>query len=101
MQGFHKRGVPLLAFSGGKGDKLVSVGLDNDFSIAVYAWQENHLIASCKSAKTKVLCVEFGRDDQSVITCGVNHVKFWTIKGSTLKCQKVYMVQCQRLFAMI
>ena len=88
MQGFHKRGVPLLAFSGGKGDKLVSVGLDNDFSIAVYAWQENHLIASCKSAKTKVLCVEFGRDDQSVITCGVNHVKFWTIKGSTLKCQK-------------
>ena len=60
--------VSQCSIKGGKGDKLVSVGLDNDFSIAVYAWQENHLIASCKSAKTKVLCVEFGRDDQSVIT---------------------------------
>ena len=88
LSGFHKRGVPLLAFSSGKGDKLVSVGLDNDFSIAVYAWKENHLIASCKSSKNKVLCVDFGTDPNTIITCGVNHVKFWTIKGSTLKCQK-------------
>ena len=88
LKGFHKRGVPLLAFSSGKGDKLVSVGLDNDFSIAVYAWAENHLVATCKSSKSKVLCVEFGSNPNEIITCGVNHVKFWTLKGSTLKCQK-------------
>ena len=27
LKGFHKRGVPLLAFSEGRGDRLASVGL--------------------------------------------------------------------------
>ena len=88
LKGFHKRGVPLLAFSEGRGDRLASVGLDNDFSIAVYAWEQKVCLATCKGSKSKILGLRFGKDLNTLVTCGVRHVSFWEIKGSTLKSQK-------------
>lgn len=88
LKGFHKRGVPLLAFSEGRGDRLASVGLDNDFSIAVYAWEQKVCIATSKGSKSKILGLRFGKDLNTLVTCGVRHVSFWQIKGSTLKSQK-------------
>jgi microtubule-associated protein-like 6 len=88
LKGFHKRGVPLLAFSGGRGDRLASVGLDDDHSIAVYAWEQKLCIATCKGAKSKILGLSFGKDLNSLVTCGVRHLTFWDIKGTTLKSQR-------------
>jgi len=88
LKGFHKRGVPLLAFSEGRGDRLASVGLDNDHSIAVYAWEQKVCIATCKGSKSAILGLRFGQDLNTLVSCGVNHVSFWKIKGSTLKRQK-------------
>ena len=88
LKGFHKRGIPLLAFSGGRGDRLASVGLDDDHSIAIYAWEHSMCIATCKGSKSKILGLSFGQDLNSVITCGVRHLSFWKVTGTTLKSQK-------------
>ena len=88
LKGFHKRGVPLLAFSEGRGDRLASVGLDNDFSIAVYAWEQKVCLATSKGSKSKILGLRFGSNVNTLVTCGVRHVSFWEMKGSTLKSQK-------------
>ena len=88
LKGFHKRGVTLLAFSEGRGDRLASVGLDNDFSIAVYAWEQKVCLATSKGSKSRILGLRFGKDINTLVTCGVRHVSFWEIKGTTLKSQK-------------
>jgi microtubule-associated protein-like 6 len=88
LKGFHKRGVPLLAFSEGRGDRLASVGLDNDHSIAVYAWEQKVCLATSKGSKSQIFGIRFGKDINTLVTCGVRHVSFWEIKGTTLKSQK-------------
>lgn len=53
IEGFHKRAVVCLAFSP-DGNKIASVGLDDNHSIAVYEWKLCRLISSYKGETYRV-----------------------------------------------
>ena len=56
IRGFHKRGVNLLSFSGGRSEYLASIGLDDDHSVAVYDWKKNELKYNARTNKSCVPC---------------------------------------------
>lgn len=84
IKGFHKRGVSQLAFNR-SGALIASVGLDNDHSVAVYRL-DGTMIASSKGGQQKVLGIAF--KDEELVTVGVKHVQFWTLRNSTLSSKK-------------
>ena len=53
LKGFHARGVCAVGFSR-DGEILISVGLDDDHSIAFWDWKKNKIITSEKASKDKV-----------------------------------------------
>ena len=89
LKGFHRRGVNQLAFSK-DGDMLLSVGLDDDHSIAVYSTKDGKLIASTKGNKSKVLCA-VGSSFKNGLFCtaGVKHVETWMVTAGSIKKSKV------------
>jgi microtubule-associated protein-like 6 len=91
LKGFHKKGVCQVAWSE-DGTKIASVGQDDDHSIAVYDWEQERKIGSCKADQNKVLDIKFAPGPapgtQNLVTCGEKHVKFWTMKGRNLKVKK-------------
>jgi WD40 repeat protein len=77
MAGFHKRGVSFVDFSP-TGNLLGSVGLDNDFSVAVYKVKEGTLVASAKGGGAKILglCWSSSGVESDFATVGVKQVDF-------------------------
>jgi len=88
LSDLHKnsQGICSLGFSS-SGKLLVSVGLDQNYTIGVWRWQEGTLVASA-SADTKphrIFRCMFRPDSDSVfVTVGFKHVKFWSVAGSEL-----------------
>eukprot|EP00111_Clytia_hemisphaerica_P009365 TCONS_00027488-protein len=84
IQGFHKKGVCSVNFSS-SGRYLVSVGIDDEHSIAVYKWADGTNVASAPGHTRRIFVAEFRPDsDTTFVTCGVKHVKWWSVKGGTL-----------------
>lgn len=54
LNGFHLRAVQHLKFTP-QGDYLISIGKDDDNSVAVYDWKRSLLICTAKVDKTNVL----------------------------------------------
>ena len=53
IEGFYKRAITCLAFST-DGNKIATVGLDDNHSIAVYEWKLCRLISSYKGEASRV-----------------------------------------------
>ena len=85
LSGFHKRSVSSLAFCK---DLLASVGEDESHSVAVYNWKTGTLVASAKGEKQKVFGICFNEDGTRLAQCGVNHIRFWDLKGRNLAPKK-------------
>lgn len=85
-QGFHRRGVCLLAWSP-SGRMLASVGLDDDHSVAVYDAETGDLIASSKGHQSRVLGLLF-KSETEIIIVGVKHAKFFELNKRRLKGKK-------------
>lgn len=91
IKGFHRRSVAKVAWS--PDSRLIaSVGADDDHSLAIYDWQDNHLLASAKVSKRKVMDVAFigtGGGDR-LVTVGIKHVGFWQLHrgGRHLRYEK-------------
>ncbi|XP_035687635.1 echinoderm microtubule-associated protein-like 6 isoform X3 [Branchiostoma floridae] len=84
IRGFHSKGVCYVNFSA-TGKLLLTAGLDDEHSIAVWRWQEGTKIASQGGHSGRIFVAEFRPDsDSHFVTVGVKHVKFWTLAGSTL-----------------
>lgn len=64
----------------------MSVGLDNDHSIAVYN-MKGSMVCSAKGAQSKILDIAFKPSDDALVSCGMKHVTFWEL-GRTLKSKK-------------
>ena len=79
LNDFHLRAVNQLAFSP-DGSKLLSVGQDDDNSLAIYDWQGKILLTTSKVDKAKVTAVSW-KNDQTFVTVGPKHIKFWSISG--------------------
>lgn len=84
IQGFHTKGVCAVGFSC-NGKLLVTVGIDAGHSIAVWKWAEGSKLASSHGHTERIFVAEFRPDsDSQFVTCGVKHVKFWTVAGGQL-----------------
>ncbi|XP_020620193.1 echinoderm microtubule-associated protein-like 6, partial [Orbicella faveolata] len=84
IQGFHTKGVCAVNFSC-NGKLLVTVGIDAAHSIAVWKWAEGSKLASSHGHTERIFVAEFRPDsDSQFVTCGVKHVKFWSLAGGQL-----------------
>ena len=96
LRGFHQRGVTQLCFSREKKDGatgrtnkyLISLGLDDYHSVAVYDWKMNSLLYNARTHKSTVLALnsnpkaEWGsQTDTLFCTAGISHLLFWKKKG--------------------
>jgi len=88
---YHRIGVCCLSFNS-SGKRLVSVGSDMDHSIAVWQspssqWHDGNLLAYQKADLGSVYFAAFTPVSDSiynVVTGGVDHVKFWELRGRNL-----------------
>ena len=96
LSGFHKREVSLLAFSLGTEDDncyLASIGQDENHSICIYNYKTGIMVANAKGDKNKVFALEFAENkvnkNLTLVQCGINHVRIWTMNGRNLASKKV------------
>ncbi|KAG3029619.1 Echinoderm microtubule-associated protein-like 6 [Phytophthora cactorum] len=93
MKEFHSRGILSLAFSSDS-TRLVSVGDDDDHSLAVWgdasngSWTLAKLLATGKGDKAVNRFASFGASADTIITGGVKHVLFWSVQGKTIVSKK-------------
>ena len=85
--GFHKVGVNHLAFSP-NGEYLVSVGMDEWHSLAVYDWKAKTALFTSVSTLQPVLDARWLGTDDYFATCGQNHVHFWSRHGNVFHRQR-------------
>lgn len=82
----NSQGVCSLDFSS-SGKLLVSVGLDQNYTIGVWRWKEGSLVASASGdvAPNRIFRAMFRPDSDTVfVSVGFKHVKFWSVAGSEL-----------------
>lgn len=84
--GVHKRAIRVLAFSP-SGNRLLAVGDDDYHTMTVHEWAQGILSCTVKLDRSRVLYALFTSEDE-VITCGVKHVKFWTLRGQNPKSNR-------------
>jgi WD40 repeat protein len=82
FSGFHLRAVILLQFSP-SGKKLLTVGQDDNHSIAVYNWSQQAMIFSAKTSRGKLNAACWQNEDQ-FMTCGVSEARFWSGRKGAL-----------------
>mmetsp|Transcript_11841 Transcript_11841/g.21676 ORF Transcript_11841/g.21676 Transcript_11841/m.21676 type:complete len:2327 (-) Transcript_11841:669-7649(-) len=83
----HVSAASQLAFSG-DGSRLVSVGEDENHSVAVWrsdsgTWVDAQLLALAMGGQEKIMGVIF-HGPTHLATCGVNHITFWNLDGQVL-----------------
>ena len=67
----------------------MAVGKDNDHTIAVYDLRTKRLLAKGSGDKNMVFSAKFVPDDDSqIVSCGVKHIKFWTVTGAQLRARR-------------
>ncbi|GMF20140.1 unnamed protein product [Phytophthora lilii] len=93
MKEVHSRGILSVAFSSDSA-RLVSVGADDDHSLAVWSdvsngsWTQARLLATGKGDKAVNRFASFGQNSDTIITGGVKHVLFWSVQGKTIVSKK-------------
>ncbi|UJR16486.1 hypothetical protein I4U23_003389 [Adineta vaga] len=81
LQG-HTDGVGAMSFSI-DGKKLASVGIDHENTIKIWQWNAGKILATVAGHSERVFDICYF--DDRVITCGVKHIRFWTLLGNTLQ----------------
>ena len=81
LSNFHKRGISHLCFSpDDNGALLLSLGLDDHHSLAVYNWRERQLVFNAHTNVKKVLSAVWMTAGAFVIS-GVDFISFWSKQG--------------------
>jgi microtubule-associated protein-like 6 len=89
LKGFHIRAIKLIRFSP-SGKYLLTYGLDDDHSLAVYDWAQERLVCSSKVDKKNVLESCFAlTDDRKFLSIGSRHCKVWNFKGCNIHSARV------------
>jgi WD40 repeat protein len=84
LQGFHRGGIVQLDFSPDR-VKLVTLGLDPYYCLAVYNWRSGERLWSARTSLDPVYDVHF-LSDTLIASCGKDHIIFWsenTVGGYT------------------
>ncbi|KAL3321310.1 Echinoderm microtubule-associated protein-like 1 [Cichlidogyrus casuarinus] len=74
------------------GAQLATIDESSDHLLAIWDWKKTKKLLEVKTSGDPVLCVAWSPiDASSVVTCGKNHLNFWTIKNGALsKKQGLY-----------
>jgi WD40 repeat protein len=92
LEGFHARGVNLLAFSP-DGERLMTAGLDDNHSLALYEWaaagkssagKSAALLATGKGHRNPLHALEFAPDGQRAWAVGVKCIRHFKQDGRSL-----------------
>ncbi len=100
IRGLHEHGICAVAFDGDC-DRVVSVGLDRDHIVAVWDWRTGSKLASACGHPRRIFCVAANPADGTFVTCGVNHVKFWSVSGRLLRGQSGNFTKGTKFQAMV
>ncbi|XP_075907401.1 echinoderm microtubule-associated protein-like 6 isoform X4 [Nelusetta ayraudi] len=84
LQDVHSHGVACLAFDS-DGQRLVSIGLDAKNTMCVWDWRKGRVLASATGHSDRIFDVAWDPVQSSrLVSCGVKHIKFWTLCGNAL-----------------
>lgn len=86
LAGFHRRAINVIKFSP-NGQFLLSVGEDDNHSVAIYEWKSGRLVGTQKVGGAKMLTAAWKNDKEFAIA-GVKEIKFFTISGSRIDGKK-------------
>lgn len=89
----NSQGICSLGFSS-SGKLLVSVGLDQNYTIGVWRWAEGVLMASASgdTQPNRIFRAVFRPDSDTVfVSVGFKHAKFWSVAGSELIKRKAVL----------
>ena len=70
---------------------LASVGLDDHHTLNVWDWRRGKVMASARGHGDRIFDVKFSpapSPTPTLVTCGVKHIKFWTLCGNSLSGKK-------------
>ncbi|XP_060573407.1 echinoderm microtubule-associated protein-like 6 [Ruditapes philippinarum] len=88
LKGGHTHGVGGVSFDK-DGNRLVSVGIDPQATICVWDWKKGKVIATVRGHTDRVFDIKFNPYQDNVIaSCGVKHIKFWSLCGNALSAKK-------------
>ncbi|XP_047459469.1 echinoderm microtubule-associated protein-like 6 [Mugil cephalus] len=80
----HTHGVACLAFSS-DGQRLASVGLDAKNTVCIWEWRRGRILATSSGHSDRIFDICWDPFQQSrLVTCGVKHIKFWSLCGNAL-----------------
>ncbi|KAJ4919988.1 hypothetical protein JOQ06_006466, partial [Pogonophryne albipinna] len=88
LRDVHSHGVACLAFDS-DGQRLVSVGLDAKNTVCVWDWRRGRVLATTTGHSDRIFDVAWDPIQTSrLVSCGVKHIKFWTLCGNALTPKK-------------
>lgn len=86
ITGFHRRAISQLAFSP-SGKRLLSIGQDDQNSVAVYDWATQSMLGNAKVDPAKVFSAAW-KSETEFSTCGMKHMKTFTMSGANINGKK-------------
>ena len=86
LTGFHRRAVSCLKFSP-SGSKLLSIGQDDQHSIAVYDWANQVLLSTARAGSDKVHDASW-KSESEFMTVGAKLAQFFTLNGKNIRAKR-------------
>ncbi|TTD32934.1 Echinoderm microtubule-associated protein-like 6 [Bagarius yarrelli] len=84
LRDVHTHGVACLAFDA-DGQRLVSVGLDAKNTVCVWDWKKGRVLATATGHSDRIFDISWDPFlPHRLVSCGVKHIKFWTLCGNAL-----------------
>ncbi|KAM6977453.1 echinoderm microtubule-associated protein-like 6 [Aplochiton taeniatus] len=84
LRDVHTHGVACLTFDS-DGQRLASVGLDARNTVCVWDWKKGRVLATASGHSDRVFDLAWDPFQANrMVSCGVKHIKFWTLCGNAL-----------------
>ncbi|XP_069350552.1 echinoderm microtubule-associated protein-like 6 isoform X1 [Eulemur rufifrons] len=88
LKDVHTHGVACLSFDS-DGQRLASVGLDAKNTVCIWDWRKGKLLASATGHSDRIFDISWDPyQPNRVVSCGVKHIKFWTLCGNALTAKR-------------
>lgn len=88
LKDVHTHGVACLAFDS-DGQHLASVGLDAKNTVCIWDWRKGKLLASATGHSDRIFDISWDPyQPNRMVSCGVKHIKFWTLCGNALTAKR-------------
>ncbi|XP_075452066.1 echinoderm microtubule-associated protein-like 6 isoform X3 [Ascaphus truei] len=88
LKDVHTHGVAGLAFDS-DGQRLASVGLDAKNTVCIWDWQKGKVLATATGHSDRIFDISWDPyQPNRLVSCGVKHIKFWTLCGNALTAKR-------------